>query len=176
MSKLCERDLCTSAYSYEEALPIGLRTMTTPRGYTVRCSSNFEVLRNLFHCLTYHTHIHLTTSPEVLRWIHRMRLPVASQMWAHAASCSPYWASNETQNRCSPINRKAGLSRSPNSDAGSLCPERRSPHPFTSLASYWTNPACLQHRPAETGDESRILRLCLANNRSCSHWQFFSSI
>lgn len=47
-----------------------------------------------------------------------MRLPIDSQMWAHAASCTPYWASNETQNRCSPITRKAGLSKSPNPDAG----------------------------------------------------------
>ena len=47
-----------------------------------------------------------------------MRLPIDSQMWAHAASCTPYWASNETQNHYSPITRKAGLSKSPNSDTG----------------------------------------------------------
>ena len=173
MSKLCERDLCASAYSHEEALPIGLRTKTTPRGCTVRFSPDFEALWNLFHRLTIHIRTHFNNISQSTSLGTSQRLPIDSQMWAHPASCTPYWASNETQNRCSPTIQESGAKQESEFRCRrSLCPERRSLHPSASLTSYWTNP---HHQPTEAGDESRIPCLCLTLKHIYSHWHFFFS-
>lgn len=134
----------------------------------------FKARRKVLSSLIFHPQAAIpSTVRKVLCWRHRMRYPIDSQIWSHAANCMPYWASNETQNRCSPIDQDSGaLQESEFRCRCSLCPERRSLHPSTSLTLHWSNLACFQHHPAETGDESRIPCLCLTNNHSYAHWQF----